>query len=451
MTKCHFIESELDWLSQMIATRIGLYFEHNQGVDGLAGSIEAVEPPELTGAEGLYARLLRDHGFTTRERLVMILALAPHIRPQVLDVLWTRNTQIDRVYCEFGGVMVDGHSGFWPTIETAAFLLGGQDIAQRLLLKAMLVDHDNPSVLQTAQALDLSVLESQASLFNAPLRLSDEFLSQITLGKSYRPQFNHNFPAKLLTTALSWDDLVLPPIVMQQIDDIRTWIQYHQVLLSDWQLAGKIQPGFRSLFFGPPGTGKTLTASLLGKVTGLPVYRVDLAMVVSKYIGETEKNLAKVFDQAEKNEWILFFDEADALFGQRSESNTANDRHANQEVAFLLQRIENFPGVVLLATNLKSNIDSAFARRFQSMVRFAMPNAREREQLWRKAFSNTERVANDICFKAIAQEHELAGGAIINVLRYATLAAVRKGNTQIHRQDLQQGIQHECQKLGKLA
>ena len=451
MREAEFIESELSWLSTVIATRIALYFEHNQGIEGLPESIELAQPAELDGAEGIYPETIRQYGFGTAERLLLILALAPHVRPQVLDVLCTRNTHIDRVYCEFGGVTLEGHHGFWPSFETASFLLGGQDIEQRFTLKKMLVADDRPSALQQSQVLDLSVLDQQASLFNAPLRLSDEFLSLVTLGRHHRPQFNHNFPAKLLTTPLGWEDLVLPVEVMHQVEEIRTWIEHHHTLLNDWQLAGKIQPGFRSLFYGPPGTGKTLTASLLGKVTGLPVYRVDLAMVVSKYIGETEKNLAKVFDQAEKNDWILFFDEADALFGKRSETNSSNDRHANQEVAFLLQRIENFPGVVLLATNLKSNIDSAFARRFQSMVKFAMPGAKEREQLWRQAFANSERVAADICFKSIAREYELAGGAIINVLRHSSLMAMRKGSEQVALQDLQQGIRRELLKIGKYA
>jgi hypothetical protein len=443
-----FIEQELDWLTRLIATRIAIYFEHDQGVKDLPSNIDEVLPPEVNGAVGVYPELIRQYNFSVNERLVLILAFAPHVRPQILDVLCTRNSNIDRVYCEFGAVIVEGHTGFWPSVETAVFLLGGQDIEQRLNLKKMLVASEVPSPIQVAQVLDLSGLETQASIFNAALHLSDEFLSMVTLGSSYRPQFNHSFPAKLLTTPLEWDDLVLPDDVMHQIEEIRVWIEHHQTLLNDWQLAGKIQPGFRSLFYGPPGTGKTLTASLLGKITGLPVYRVDLAMVVSKYIGETEKNLAKVFDQAEKNEWILFFDEADALFGKRSETNSSNDRHANQEVAFLLQRIENFPGVVLLATNLKSNIDEAFARRFQSMVRFVMPGIKERELLWRKAFSNPQRVSEDVCFKAIAKEHELAGGAIINILRHATLLAVRKGNQQVELKDLQQGIRREFHKMG---
>lgn len=446
----NFIEQELQWLSLFIATRIALYFEHDQGVDNLPSSIDEVLAPSLEGAQGIYPNTLREYQFSTSERLLLILALAPHVRPQIFDVLCTRNTNLDRVYCEFGGVAVEGHAGFWPTFETAAFLLAGQDIQKRHQLKSLLITEETkPSALQASLTLDLTLLESQASMFNAPLHLTDEFLSQVTLGSGYQPQFSHHFPAKRLITPLNWEDLVLPPEVFHQVEDIRTWIEHRHTLLGDWQLQDKIQPGFRSLFYGPPGTGKTLTASLLGKVTDLPVYRVDLAMVVSKYIGETEKNLAKVFDQAEKNDWILFFDEADALFGKRSETNSSNDRHANQEVAFLLQRIESFPGIVLLATNLKANIDAAFARRFQSMIRFAMPSAKEREQLWRKAFSNSERVADDVCFSQIAKEHELAGGAIINVLRHASLMAMRKGKEQVALQDIQQGIRREFHKIGK--
>lgn len=137
------------------------------------------------------------------------------------------------------------------------------------------------------------------------------------------------------------------------------------------------------MFSGPPGTGKTLTAALLGKSTGRDVYRVDLSMVVSKYIGETEKNLSRVFDAASYKEWILFFDEGDALFGKRTEASSSNDRHANQLTGYLLQKIEDFPGTVIVATNLKSNMDEAFTRRFQNMVHFTIPGPEERLQLWK--------------------------------------------------------------------
>jgi SpoVK/Ycf46/Vps4 family AAA+-type ATPase len=150
-------------------------------------------------------------------------------------------------------------------------------------------------------------------------------------------------------------------------------IRQGDVLMNQWNMRHKLRPGCRALFFGPPGTGKTLTATVLGKATGRQVYKVDLSMVVSKYIGETEKNLAGPFDRAEHKDWILFFDEADALFGKRTQVRDAHDRYANQEVSFLLQRIETYHGLVILASNLASHVDEAFARRFGHLVHFPMP------------------------------------------------------------------------------
>jgi SpoVK/Ycf46/Vps4 family AAA+-type ATPase len=220
--------------------------------------------------------------------------------------------------------------------------------------------------------------------------------------------------------------------------------------MRDWGLDKQIKPGFRSLFYGPPGTGKTFTASLLGKSTGLDVYRIDLSLVVSKYIGETEKNLANVFDQAERNDWILFFDEADALFGKRSQVSSSHDRYANQEVAYLLQRVEDFSGIVILASNLKGNIDEAFSRRFQSMIYFPMPGAEERLCLWRGAFSRLSRLEPGVDLMPIAEEFEASGGAIVNVLRYSSLMALRDGRELIRMQDIRNGIRREFRKDGKM-
>ena len=156
---------------------------------------------------------------------------------------------------------------------------------------------------------------------------------------------------------------------------------------------------------GASGSGKTFTATLLGTEVGRQVFSIDLSMVVSKYIGETEKNLSKVFELAENKDWILFFDEADALFGKRTNVKDAHDRYANQEVAFLLQRVENYPGLVILSTNLKTNIDEAFARRFQIMVRFNMPNAKERELLWRNTFSSSCKMEEELDLRRVAEDY----------------------------------------------
>lgn len=148
---------------------------------------------------------------------------------------------------------------------------------------------------------------------------------------------------------------------MAEIKEIETWLKYNDRLLEIWNLKGKIKPGYRVLFHGPPGTGKTLTACLLGKYTNRNVYRIDLSVVVSKYIGETEKNLSRLFDKADKKEWILFFDEADALFGKRTNVSDSHDKYANQEVSYLLQRIESHEGLIILASNMKSNLDTSLS------------------------------------------------------------------------------------------
>ena len=204
------------------------------------------------------------------------------------------------------------------------------------------------------------------------------------------------------------------------------------------------------MFYGPPGTGKTLTASLLGKITDRDVYKIDLSLMVSKYIGETEKNMAKVFDQAEHQDWILFFDEADALFGARTETKSSNDRFANQEVAYLLQRIEDFPGVVILASNLKDNIDSAFSRRFQSSIHFPMPGKAERKQLWEQSFSEAIPLDRSIELSAIAEKYPLSGGLMMNVIRYCTLMAVKNKEKSISPMYLEAGIRREMEKEGVL-
>lgn len=170
-------------------------------------------------------------------------------------------------------------------------------------------------------------------------------------------------------------------------------------------------------------------------------------MIVSKYIGETEKNLARVFDMAENRNWILFFDEADSLFGKRTSTNTSNDRHANQEIAYLLQRIEDFPGIVILATNLKSNIDEAFSRRFQSVVYFPMPTEELRRELWRNMLPKEwlERQAEELI--TLAAGTELSGGSITNVVRRCAIQLVMSGRKTLDKQTLKEALQKEKAKM----
>jgi SpoVK/Ycf46/Vps4 family AAA+-type ATPase len=264
-----------------------------------------------------------------------------------------------------------------------------------------------------------------------------------------KPQFSPDFPAKRLTTGMDWNDLVVDEYTMLQLDEIRVWLQHGPTLLEDWGMAKKIKPGFKALFHGSPGTGKTLTAILLGKLFNLDVYRIDLSMVVSKYIGETEKNLEKVFKKAENKKWILFFDEADSLFSKRTGITDSNDKYANQEVAYLLQRLEDYPGLVILASNMRNNVDEAFTRRLNSIVHFQKPQSRERLRIWRAAFSTACIPPDNGSLQQIANQHELSGGAIINVVHYASLMALNRGDNKISIEDLNNGIKKEFKKEGK--
>ncbi|MGF6930305.1 hypothetical protein QFZ48_005805 [Chitinophaga sp. W2I13] len=380
------------------------------------------------------------------ERIILLLALIPHIQPQLLDIFFVKNATYDRGFTEFGGIKGQMHGGFLPTGETAAFLLTADGLQQRFnMIRYFSPDH----FFAKHQILKLNPAGDEP-LLSGTLSLSTEYLSLFTEGVSYRPDYNTQFPAKRIETGMEWQDLVLEPHAMEEVEDIRTWIEHGTTLLHDWGMSHKIKPGFRSLFYGPPGTGKSLTACLLGKTFNMDVYRIDLSLVVSKFIGETEKNLAQVFDKAINQQWILFFDEADALFGKRTQTSSSNDRYANQEVAYLLQRVEDFPGVVILATNLKANIDEAFARRFQSMIYFSMPGPEQRLRIWEQSFPSHIALEDKVNLEDTARKYEMTGGTIINVVRYSCLMALKRGDKTIRQKDLLAGIRKEFGKDGKI-
>lgn len=435
------LERELSWLDRMLQARIGLYF--GQAADPAA--LSAIEPPLLEAGTD-YARLVQGASLSADERLVLALALAPHLRPQLLDTLFVRNRNLDRGFSEFGGWKGRSHGGFLPTAETVAFLVAGEDLARRFMLQRLL-DEDAP--LRRRGLLRLEHDAPGEPWFSAALHASADTLDLLTTGEARKPDYGIGFPAKRITTGLSWDDLVLDADVMDEVQSITTWVRHGEMLLRDWKLDKALKPGYRSLFFGPPGTGKTLTATLIGQAVNADVYRIDLSMVVSKYIGETEKNLAQVFDQAQNRRWILFFDEADALFGKRTATSSSNDRYANQEVSYLLQRVEDFPGTVILATNLKGNIDDAFARRFQSLVHFPMPDAEQRLRLWEGMVRHTRRLADDVDLRGLAERHELSGGAIANVVRFGAISALQAGREHIEAGDLHKGVAKELRKEGR--
>ncbi len=442
------LEAELEWFAAVLEARLQAYFGTGAQENGAPPRREMPDlpPPALDGSTSCYATFLREHALPPATRLVILLALIPHVRPQLLDVLWTRNEATQRGFTELGGVQGTSHGGFLPTGETAVFLLAGDDLSARFET-ARLFEGDQ--FLARHNVLHLAPVAAGEPRLSGALVLSPELLDRFTTGRERKPGFNSDFPARLIRTELAWNDLALPAATLDQLEEIKHWVLHSRTLLHDWGMRHRLRPGFTSLFHGPPGTGKTLSACLLGKHCGCDVYKVDLSMIVSKYIGETEKNLARVFDLAEHKRWILFFDEADALFGKRTRVDDSHDRFANQEISYLLQRIEDFDGVVILASNFKANIDDAFLRRFQSVVHFPIPRPAERLRIWRESFPRPARLEERIELARIAEQHELSGGTILNVVRYASLQALSRGSQTILLDDLEEGTRRSMLKEGR--
>ncbi|MEH1796027.1 ATP-binding protein [Nostoc sp.] len=229
--------------------------------------------------------------------------------------------------------------------------------------------------------------------------------------------------AQRINAKSTWEDLVLPEAQRQVLSDIATHLQQRSKVYQDWGFAGKSDRGFgiTSLFHGESGTGKTMAADVLAQQFRLDLYRIDLSAVVSKYIGETEKNLARIFDAAEAGGVILLFDEADALFGKRSEVKDSRDRHANVEVSYLLQRMEAYGGLAILTTNLKNALDTAFLRRIRFMVDFPFPAAQYRSQIWQRIFPSQTPIKG-LDYQKLGQL-QVAGGNIRNIAMNAAFIA----------------------------
>ncbi|MFC5401658.1 AAA family ATPase [Cohnella soli] len=265
-------------------------------------------------------------------------------------------------------------------------------------------------------------------------------------------QLNHGLAAKSkrLSPKNRWDDLVLPEAQKEKLRHACNHIQYKHTVYGNWGFNKKLSygTGISLLFSGPPGTGKTMASEIVAKELDMEIYKIDLSQIISKYIGETEKNLSEIFDEAQKSYAVLFFDEADALFGKRSEVKDSHDKNANTEVAYLLQKMEEYRGISILATNYLQNMDEAFLRRINYVIRFPFPDEKQREEIWKHIYPVQTPLDPDIDYPFLARKLQLAGGSIKNIaLTSAFLAS--GGRERVGMKHIFKAYQYELDKTNR--
>lgn len=402
------IPLEFQYLEQLIAFRLG---------NGRMPSF-----PDIHKWSSPLKNFILNAQLTDQEDAIclLLIALAPHAIPELFDRAIQEKIKSSGDFPEIGGVRGKNFRGFLPTGQTAVFLLAGDDREKRLEIERLFWSDRE---FARKKILWLEDLPQGEPVMSGKIIMALDYVGQFLFGTTAPPHFSTSFPAKRINTLLGSRDIMMNNEIIRHYRNLKEWIEFNPRLMDEWDMKKRLRQGYRVLFFGPAGTGKTLTATVLGNETSKEVYKIDLSMVVSKYIGETEKNLELLFARAEDKDWILFFDEADAIFGKRTSVRDAHDKYANQEVSYLLQRIEEFNGLVILATNMKNNIDDAFIRRFNDIVKFSIPNEEERKEIWEKSFpSNADY--GDIPDKV--KKYELTGGNIINVMHFAGIQAVKR-------------------------
>ncbi|MFI9100904.1 ATP-binding protein [Streptomyces fildesensis] len=405
-------------------------------------------PVERTAEERLpYRQLLREARLTGRAIVVTSLPEKPGelIRALTVDdvpVLFADPRPYDPQWCDSGRdpVVLDAPRQRAGDLDAWRAALGPEEPAFDLA-PVVAAYRMGPGGIDRASraALDLAAFDG-TELSAVHLRFAARQQSASGLERH----------ARRIRPDVGWNDLVLPGGPLAQLQELVLRARHRDRVLGDWRLSagGGRGRGVVGLFAGDSGTGKTLSAEVVAGELGLDLYVVQLPSVVDKYVGETEKNLERIFSEADRTDAVLLFDEADAVFGKRSEVSSSNDRHANMESAYLLQRLESFDGIALLTTNLRSNIDDAFTRRLDLVVDFPFPDAEQRLALWRHSLAHVP-CADDIDPARCARDFELAGGSIRSAVVTAAYAAAGRGDG-VSTADLLAGAQREYRKAGRL-
>lgn len=427
------IHAELNWLSQRIIALLA-----NE-------TSETMLLPPLHERTA-YANLITEHQLNDADRVMLNLAFAAVFKPSVLlPFILAVNEPNKRV--RFGGQFRKDSPKFYPTVQTGIFLLAGDDEELSTYYHCYF---NSKHKLFTSNLIVPQTDRETGSFLESEIMLNEQFLATILVGTPPRLDGDSGFPAKRSQRTHTLKDVVLNETTFVELEKLKRFARNMKEL---WDLpdSGKYRTNFISIFSGDPGTGKSHTAEAIGNELSLPVYKVNFAQLVSKYIGETEKNLERVFDRFSGQPSILFFDEAESIFSKRTEVKDSHDKHSNNEQSYLLQKIEEYNGIVVLATNvhnLTQFFDKAFQRRIRQIINFPFPEHNERLLLWQNALGSSFQYEEGLV-ERLAKDYQFTGGGIYNVISEGILEALDRNVNTITFELLEPAMKDEFKKTGR--
>jgi len=415
------LNKEMEWLEALIAIRCKELFLKGKA---MSDTIEKIPELPVVDNDSPYGSTINTYKLQEMDRVLLVLGVASAHYPSLFKSFIQIEETNSAMAIEVGGEYNRGSRTFKPTFQTALFLLAGNDLSLWSYYNAQLIE--GSVVLQN----DIIYNRTTTDFIHGQIELDIAYSGYFLSGKKPRLDHGSYFPGSLYESDLTLNDIVLEPMVREQIKPIG---QYIKALESGFFKNGNhhFKSGFMALFYGPPGTGKTMLAGILANTYGIDMYHVDLSQVVSKYIGETEKNLEILFNRLQGKNCMLFFDEADSLFGKRSDVNDAHDRYANQEVSYLLQRIEKFDGLTILASNFENNMDDAFKRRIDLSINVIRPTEGTRETLWKQYLPKNVMFESELLLKHLSKEYSYTGSNIKNIMKNVAIALHSMGDTII--------------------
>lgn len=403
-------------------------------------------PLPLFKEDSSFQKFMEEHQLTEADRVMLCLAFASTFKPSVLApfmLLFNDPGKKSR----FGGILHEQYGQFYPTVRTGIFILTGGD---EEMMSYYISYFNGRNKLFTSNILLTAAPEECKTFLDRQIIFNDQFIPSVLRGEPPSLDGDSGFPAKRGKRTHTMKDVVLDEKTIKELQKLQRFARNMKKL---WALpeSSKYRQNFIGIFSGDPGTGKSHTAEAIANELNLPVYKINFAQLVSKYIGETEKNLERVFDRFTGQPNILFFDEAESIFSKRIEVKDSNDKHSNNEQSFLLQKIEEYNGIVILATNvqnLSQYFDKAFQRRIRQIVTFSFPEHPERLRLWENALGQQFSYEAGL-LERLARDYQFSGGGIYNIISEGVIEALDRDTTVITFELLEQAMMDEFKKTGR--